>query len=211
MEAPMTENREKSQPSEIFALYQARLRAEEIDFAAMEQYRSDLEKDVNSSLDKLKNDHDLQVREIEREAKIQFSVTKNVQRIKILQTQQDLVSQAMEVTKGKLEEFRKTSDYRNILVKLIRQGLSAMGEDEAVVMCCARDFDMVERCLNKALEGKSNKVVLNRESPLGEEAIGGVVITNAAGTIKCDNTFSGRLQLATEGSLPMIGKILKKK
>lgn len=207
--APVTDNREKSQASEVFALYQARLRAEEIDFAAREQYRADLEKQVNSALTKLQNDYDLEAREIERNAKIQFSVTKNGQRIKILQTQQDLVTEAMNMTRVKLEEFRKTNEYQDVVVKLIRQGLNALNEEEAIVMCCARDFDIVEGCIKKAMEGRAGKATLDRDAPLSEEAIGGVVIGNAIGTVKCDNTFNGRLQLATEGSLPIIGKILK--
>ena len=204
-----TTGAEKTLAGERFSLYQARLRAEEIDFETREQYNVELQKQVVGAFAKLNKDFERQSREVERQSKIEFSVIKNEQRIKLLQTQQEVVEQAKDATREKLRALVKAPEYPGIVTRLIEQGLNSLGEDNAVILCIPRDNSIVEKCIKEATSKTGHSASLNKDFPLDEKAIGGVVVANAQGTIRCDNTFEERLNLGTEGSLPQIRKILK--
>ena len=202
---------DKTLAGERFSLYQARLRAEEIDFQAREQYNVELQKQVVGAFAKLNKDFELQSREVERRSKIDFSMIKNEQRIKLLTCQQEIVEQAKEGTRERLRELVKTPEYAAIVTRLIEQGLKVLNEEEAVILCVPRDIATVEKCIKDATAKTGKKAVLNKDFPLDEKVIGGVVIANAEGTIRCDNTFEERLNLGTEGSLPQIREVLRRK
>ena len=59
-----------NQKAEIFALYLARLRAEEIELEAREQFNQDFQKIIDQSYAKLNNDLELSKNEIQRKCKI---------------------------------------------------------------------------------------------------------------------------------------------
>jgi vacuolar-type H+-ATPase subunit E/Vma4 len=193
----------------IYAEYQARLRAEEIDFLAREQYNADLQKLVNASYAKLNNDYELQRTEIDRRAKIQFSVTKNEQRIRVLTSQRDIIDRALGSTRERLRAFRQTPQYAAVLAAIIRQSLDVLHEKEAVVSVVPEDLDLAGTIIEGELAGKG--VRLDRDNPLDPRMIGGALVSNEGRTIRVDNSFEGRLALAAEQSLPDIGVLLKPK
>jgi vacuolar-type H+-ATPase subunit E/Vma4 len=199
------------QQSEIFSLYQARLRAEEIDFLAREEHDAALNKLVNASYSQLNGDYEHSRLEIDREAKIQFSMTKNLQRIRVLTSQQEIVGEARTAARDKLIAFRKTDAYKATLTALIRQSLDILSESEAVVHVIQADISLAKAVLKEALNGKDVKVTIDEENPLSEAMIGGAVVINANGTIQVDNSFEGRLNLAVDGALPQISVLLKLK
>jgi V-type H+-transporting ATPase subunit E len=210
--AAMGESKQASQQrSEIFSLYQARLRAEEIDFLAREQHEAELSKLVNLSYSKLNADYEHSRLEIDRTAKIQFSTTKNSQRIRVLTSQQDIVEEARTATRVKLAAFRTTDAYKSVLTSLISQALDILNESDAVVHVVAADIKLAEGILPDALRGKSLTATIDTDNPLSEKMIGGAVVVNGKGTIQVDNSFEGRLNLAVEGSLPQISVLLKPK
>ena len=210
----MLQNDESNQRSEIFALYQARLRAEEIEFAAREEHDANLQKLVDTSYSKLNSDFELERSKIERTAKINFSVSKNQQRIQILNTQRGIISNAMVIVRKRLNEYVKTPEYKKTLAGLLKQGLLALSEKEIKVSVVPRDQAIIQDCINQVLSEIKGEleceVKLDKENPLMEKAIGGVFLSNATDTITLDNTLEARLMLSSEGALPEIKAILTK-
>jgi vacuolar-type H+-ATPase subunit E/Vma4 len=207
--ASKPDTKESAERTRVYAEYQARLRAEEIDFLAREQHNTDLQKLVNASYAKLNNDYELQRTEIDRNAKIQFSVTKNEQRIRVLTSQREIIERAMDEARVKLRAFRETPEYAAVLTSVIAQAVEVLNEKEAIISVVEADFGLVERIISGTLAGKG--IRLDRENPLDQKRIGGAVVSNTNGTIRVDNSFEGRLGLAAENSLPEIGALLKVK
>ncbi|OHS95747.1 hypothetical protein TRFO_38135 [Tritrichomonas foetus] len=209
----MAESRTSTQKGEIFALYQARLRAEEIDFEAREQYNHDFNNLINASYAKLNNDYELQKNEIDRQAKIQYSVTKNEQRILVLQSQQKIIEKAQNGTRSKLQKLHDSSDYEATLQKLILQGVKTLSEKEVRIHVIQKDVSVAKKCiqnLNGEFSQLGYSVQLDESEFLPDSSIGGCIVVNEKQTIRVDNSFEGRLQLATEGSLPKISQVLHK-
>ena len=198
--------------SEIFALYQARLRAEEIEFAAREEHDQALQRLVDNSYSKLNSDYDLERSKIDRNAKISFSVAKNQQRITILNQQREIITKAMDVVRDRLREYVKTADYKKTLAALLKQGLTTLGEKEVKVSVVPRDEKLIEELIGQVVSEIKDtlecQVTVDKENPLPEKVIGGVELSNVADTIRIDNTFEARLQLSSDGALPEIKKML---
>jgi vacuolar-type H+-ATPase subunit E/Vma4 len=135
-------------------------------------------------------------------------VTKNEQRIRVLTSQRDIIEKALNQTRERLRKFRKTPEYEKVLCALIKQGMEILAEPELTAFVAKDDFDLAEKCI-RAINSQTCKVTVSKDEPLPEAMIGGAVLANASTTIRCDNSFEGRLQLASEGQLPAIGKFLK--
>ena len=210
----LSPNDESNQRSEIFALYQARLRAEEIEFAAREEHDQALQKLVDNSYTKLNSDYELEMSKIDRNAKISFSVAKNQQRITILNTQREIITKAMDVVRDRIKEYVKTPDYKKTLAALLKQGILTLSEKDIKVSVLPRDEKLVEECLKEVIPEIKDKfdctVSIDKENPLPEKALGGVELSNSTDTIRLDNTLEARLLLASEGALPEIKAILNK-
>ena len=197
--------------SEIHALYQARCRAEEIDFISREEHRRKLQNLIDLQNKKIEDDFKFEKDKIEREAKIQLSVVTNEQRIQLLEAENNIINQAKEQTREKLKTFHDSPEYRPILIKLLVQGIKTIGEPEVTIQVCQRDIDLVNSCMDEVRQQiDSNEVQVNvdQENFLPETDIGGAYIINKEQTLRVDNTLNGRLFLAAEGSLPQISHIL---
>ena len=209
----MADSRNSTKDGELFALYLARLRAEEIDFEAREQFNSDFHKIVEQSYAKLNSDFELEQNEIVRLAKIEYSTSKNEQRIQILQSQQKIIEKAQEGTREKLKEYKSTGNYKDTLSKLILQGVQTISEKEIRLCVLREDVELAKQILNE-LKGKFSELEVNitidQDNFLPDSAIGGCVLINEEQTLRVDNSFEGRIQLATEGSLPQISQVLHK-
>lgn len=196
-----------NQRSEIFALYQARLHAEEIEFAAREEHDATLQRMVNNQYTRLNNDYESEKTRIDRDAKISFSVTKNHQRIEILNKQRNFISSSIEVVKKRLADFKGTPDYQVVLKKLISQAIKTISEPNINLYCVKSDAANVKKIIEELKSTTKSELTLSEEY-LEDKKIGGIYVTNDSDTIRVDNTFEARLNLAAEGALPKITSIL---
>lgn len=206
----MTDSR-GNQKGEIFALYLARLRAEEIELETREQFNQDFQKIIDQSYAKLNNDLELSQNEIQRNAKIDYSVTKNEQRIKKLQSQQKIINQAQDGARKKLKELHDSPSYKKVLGKLIYQGAKTLSEKNIRISVMKSDVDLAKQCIaayKDELGELECTATIDEENFLDEKLLGGCLLINDAETIRVDNSFEGRLQLATEGCLPKISEYL---
>ena len=199
--------------SEIFALYQARLRAEEIEFAAREEHDQALQRLVDNSYTKLNSDYELERAKIDRNAKISYSVSKNKQRITILNAQRDIITKAMNVVRERLIKLVQTDEYKKVFSGLLRQGLLVLMEKDVKISVVPRDEKLAQECIKTVTAEIKDQlecnVEIDTENPLIEKAIGGIEFSNKDDTIRLDNTLEARLQLSSEGALPEIQKLLK--
>ncbi|EAX89776.1 hypothetical protein TVAG_438870 [Trichomonas vaginalis G3] len=191
--------------SEAFALYQARLRAEEIEFAAREEHDQALKKMVDLSYSKLSSDFELERSKIERNAKINLSISKNQQRIEILNKQREIITKSMDKVREKLQKLVQTPEYKEILKALLKQGVEILNEKVVKVSVTKRDRELIQTIMGEL--GTETKLSLT-DTNLEDKVIGGVYLVSEADTIFIDNTFEERLQLASEGALPEIKNIL---
>ena len=200
--------------SEIHALYQARCRAEEIDFLSREEHRNKLQKLIDQQNQKIEDEFKIEKDKIERDAKIQLSVVSNDQRIQLLTTENDIISNAKEQTREKLKVFHDSPEYRPIFIKLLVQGIKTIGEQTVSIQILEKDLDLAKSCLDEVrqqIDSNEIQINLDEENFLPETEIGGACIINSDQTLRVDNTLNGRLSLAAEGALPQISHILHSK
>lgn len=199
---------------EIHALYQARLRAEEIDFLSREEHRQKLQKLIDQQNKKIADDFEFEKKKIERESKIEFSLTTNEQRIKLLEAEHEILDRALKTTQERLADFRKQPEYPDVFKKLLIQGVKTIEEKEIIIQVMKEDLSLSKDIINQALTemGRQDlKIFVDEENFLPDSVIGGIFLKNKDETLRVDNTLNGRLGLALDGSLPQISHILHQK
>ncbi len=120
------------------------------------------------------------------------SVTEVEMRNRLLQTKEELVDDAFQRALVKLQDFVKTEEYHEYLLKLIEEVVKKIGQKKVVVQVNAEDKtwltqDMLDR-LSKRLR---QELKLSDET---EDFIGGCKIQTVDGKITYDSTIDNRLQ-----------------
>jgi V-type H+-transporting ATPase subunit E len=131
----------------------------------------------------------------------------------------DLVNSLVEETKTALvEKIKDKKLYKDILTKLIIQGLIKLLETEVNIVCKKEDLELVKSILQDA---KSQFVSLMKEQSvkfknidvnisvdekynLPDYIIGGVMMTAMKSKIRVDNTINKRLELLKQQAIPEI-------
>lgn len=126
----------------------------------------------------------------------------------------ELIEKMQNEIKSKL--LATTNDrqkYRELLKKLILQGMIKMLEETVEVKCLDKDLDLVRELLpqcqrefSEICEVKTELVLGNERLP--ESELGGIVLTSLKGKIVCNNTLRARLDYALQQSLPEVRKNL---
>ncbi len=137
------------------------------------------------------------------------SVTEVEMRNLLLQIKEDLVDSAFEKALVKLEDFVKTEEYPEHLLKLIEEVVKKIGQKSVVVQVNAKDKTWLTQDMLDRLSKK-----LRRELKLSEETedfIGGCKIQTIDGKITYDSTIDNRLQelksvLRVEAAKILFGK-----
>ncbi|KAM0924930.1 hypothetical protein ACQ4PT_004806 [Festuca glaucescens] len=143
----------------------------------------------------------------------EYSMELNAARIKVLQAQDDVVSEMRENTcRALLRVTKDTNVYRKILKSLIVQSLLRLREPAVVLRCREADRVHVEPVLEVAKKeyAEKNKVNLPKiiidgkvylppqrinDAAHGPSCWGGVVLASQDGKIVCDNTLDARQKL----------------
>jgi vacuolar-type H+-ATPase subunit E/Vma4 len=129
-------------------------------------------------------------------------------------SRQELLSKVFDDTRERLAEVAegkdKSSDYEDILVKLIIETATAIGGEEFIVSANEKDLAYLKKNLNKinkqvsdALGGGELKL---DDDPI--DVIGGVVMRNSNGTKTFHNTLEGRLVNVRNRIEAQVGKTL---
>ena len=166
-----------------------------------------------------------ELEEFKVKVKIQESQKKNKLRLEKLKVKIDYVNNIVEETKTALiEKVKDKGTYKEVMTKLIIQGLIKLLESDVNVIVKKEDVELVKTVLDKA---KSNfeelmssqtikfknlkvKLTIDEKYFLPDYIIGGVMVTAMKSKIRVDNTLNKRLELLKQSAIPDIRKILFK-
>jgi V/A-type H+-transporting ATPase subunit E len=120
------------------------------------------------------------------------SVTEVEMRNLLLQSKEDLVDKAFDKALVKLQDFVKTEEYHDYLLKLIEEVAKKIKCESLMVQVNAEDKTwLTQDMLNRLSKRSRRELKLSDET---EDFIGGCKIQTADGKITYDSTINNRLQ-----------------
>jgi len=210
-----------------FILNEAKDKAEEIDAKALQEFSIEKFRLVNQSKEKLRQDYQRKVKQVDTQAAIARSTAINKSRLEKIACRQEVLARVADLSKKALTETMKNqATSKQFITKLIAQGLLLLLEDEVQVRCRAEDDALVAGCLADAVKEysavvlkeagvtKTVKLTIDREKKLPPASScppscsGGVVLACSNGSITIDNTIDARLALLLEQAKPNIRKLM---
>lgn len=130
----------------------------------------------------------------------------------VMMARQEMVSKVFEEAEKRLTEIvmGKEADYGEILTNLIVEAVTAMGEEEFIVLANKRDLEYLKNNIKK-IKSRVKKVLDEGSVKFDEKHIdimGGVVVRNMEGTKTYNNTMEGRLVKARGRIEAEVAKVL---
>lgn len=101
------------------------------------------------------------------------------------------VNEAFEKAKTKLANSGNDSAYKALMAKIVEDSLPSVGSDEVVIECTKNDADLVKKIVAD-LSKKSKIKAHVSDQPIN--ALGGIRVKSADGTMSFDNTIDSRLE-----------------
>ncbi|KAL6627174.1 hypothetical protein ACP70R_030900 [Stipagrostis hirtigluma subsp. patula] len=201
-------------------------KAVEIEAATAEEFQIEKLQLVEAEKKKIRQEYDRKEKQVGIKKKIDYSMQLNASRIKVLQAQDDLVTNMMEAARKELLYISQDHQtYKSLLKILIVQSLMRLKEPAVVLRCRKEDLELVDSVLESAINEYAKKanvyppeVVVDRQVYLpsapshyqahGISCSGGVVLASRDGKIVCENTLDARLQVVFRKKLPEIRRSL---
>ncbi|KAK3159692.1 hypothetical protein QOZ80_1BG0049880 [Eleusine coracana subsp. coracana] len=201
-------------------------KAAEIEIAAAEEFQIEKLQLVEAEKKKIRQEYERKEKQVGIKKKIDYSMQLNASRIKVLQAQDDLVTNMMEAARKEiLYASRDHQTYKQLLNILIVQSLMRLKEPAVVLRCRKEDLELVDSVLESAKNEYAQKanvyppeIVVDRHVFLpsapthyqahGPSCSGGVVLASRDGKIVCENTLDARLQVVFRKKLPEIRRSL---
>eukprot|EP00939_MAST-03C_sp_MAST-3C-sp1_P001488 g1488.t1 len=137
-----------------------------------------------------------------------------------MNVRQDLINGMLDDAKAKLGQLSRTSDYKNLVLKLLVQGLLKLQEPTVKVKCRQQDLSLVKSITSDAIKEYQKfmkkecgvtpkcKVVVDDKRFVSEKSPGGVVLLGHNSKIICDNTLETRLKTAFEDLKPVVRTVV---
>ncbi|TVU22944.1 hypothetical protein EJB05_32665, partial [Eragrostis curvula] len=195
-------------------------KATEIEIAAAEEFQIEKLQLLEAEKKKIRQEYERKEKQVGIKKKIDYSMQLNASRIKVLQAQDDLVTNMMEATRKELlYTSRDHQAYKRLLRILIVQSLLRLKEPAVVLRCRKEDLELVDSVLESARNEYAERahvyppeIVVDRHVYLpsapshyqahGPSCSGGVVMASRDGKIVCENTLDARLQVVFRKKLP---------
>jgi vacuolar-type H+-ATPase subunit E/Vma4 len=124
-----------------------------------------------------------------------------------IRARQEMLAVKTSIIDGIIEDTKKQltglSGNEKILTNLTREGLKALGADKVRVYVAQKDMAAMQKLVkdDKELAGRVIEI-----KP--QESLGGVIVEDAEGKNRIDNTFESRLEMLLPKLLPQIEKEL---
>ncbi|CAH1402520.1 unnamed protein product [Nezara viridula] len=194
-----------------FIEQEANEKAEEIDQKAEEEFNIEKGRLVQNQRLKIMEYYERKEKQVELQKKIQSSNMLNQARLKALKIREDHVRDVLdEARKRLLQSVKDEARYKDILEKLMLQGLYQLMESDILVRTREMDGPVVSSVFPDVLvkykesSGKDLQLKLDTELYLPSECAGGIELYTARGRIKIVNTLESRLDLISAQLLPQI-------
>ncbi|KAI4303220.1 hypothetical protein MLD38_038876 [Melastoma candidum] len=209
-----------------FIRQEAEEKANEISVSAEEEFNIEKLQLVEAEKKKIRQEYERKEKQVEIRKKIEYSMQLNASRIKVLQAQDDVVSNMKEAAEmDLLTVSRDRHVYKSLLTSLIVQSLLRLKEPAVLLRCRKDDLHLVESVLDSAKQEYANKASVHapdiivdsrvylppaptHADSLGTFCSGGVVLASRDGKIVCENTLDARLDVVFRKKLPEIRKWL---
>jgi V/A-type H+-transporting ATPase subunit E len=101
------------------------------------------------------------------------------------------VNEVFEKAKLALHSVGRDENYKQLMNKLLEDGLSAIGKDGMIVECNKNDTELVKKLMTSSNKQKRINLVLS-EKPI--DAIGGVRVRSADLSLTYDGTLDSRIE-----------------
>ncbi|MER3407296.1 MAG: V-type ATP synthase subunit E [Nitrososphaera sp.] len=103
------------------------------------------------------------------------------------------VNEAFEKARAKLASAGKDESYRALMARLVEESLPSVGSDEVIIECNKNDADLVRKIVADLAASKKLKVKATvSDKPIN--ALGGIRVKSADGTMTFDNTLDSRIE-----------------
>ena len=102
------------------------------------------------------------------------------------------VNDTFEKAKKILASSNKENSYRLLMRKILKDSVTMIDSDQVIVECNKNDIELVEKAISDSFND-NNKIKINMsDHPLN--AIGGIRLTSADGSMTFDNTLDSRIE-----------------
>lgn len=167
-------------------------------------------------------------RELMTEMNIKRSTQINKARMKKMNVRNELMKELVQETLNRMREKLadpKNPEYREVLKKLVIQGMIKLLEKKVIVKCRKKDLDLVKDMVEEVQDAYAEhmrtetdsdtytcQVEVMEENFIKEDSqagkCGGIVLCSQDKLIVCSNTLDERLNLCYEESLPVLRNML---
>lgn len=155
---------------------EANEKVDELDAKADEEFNIEKGRLVQQQRVKILDFYERKEKQIELQGKIQNSGAQNQSRLRVLKAQEDCVMETVDLAKQRLFQVSSNGDqYREVMEKLLLQALEQLLESDVLVICRAKDVQLVQSMLDSCSHSyreatkRSIKVEIDHTRNLPEE------------------------------------------
>jgi len=212
----MDANSAKAQVTHMrdFILHEAREKADEIDAKAEQDYTVEKQRLVEDEKLRIKREYDRKKSNVELETKIANATETNKNKLLVLAAASGQVEETFKATTDSLKAVPKSPAYKDLLVKLIEEGITALSLPAVKVRCRAEDKAAVQQAISTI---KGDVKITLEDKPLtvdtsvtniDNQCVGGVQVCSEDGKVVVSQTLNARLQVVYDTALPVFKPML---
>ena len=102
------------------------------------------------------------------------------------------VNDTFEKAKTILSSSKRENSYRLLMRKILKDSVMMIDSDEVIVECNKNDIELVEQAISDSFKDNNKIKIKMSDHPLN--AIGGIRLTSADGSMTFDNTLDSRIE-----------------
>jgi V/A-type H+-transporting ATPase subunit E len=102
------------------------------------------------------------------------------------------VNDTFEKAKTILASSNKENSYRLLLRKILKDSVTMIDSDQVIVECNKNDIELVEKAISDSFKDNNKIKIKMSDHPLN--ALGGIRLTSADGSMSFDNTLDSRIE-----------------
>jgi V/A-type H+-transporting ATPase subunit E len=102
------------------------------------------------------------------------------------------VNDTFEKAKTILASSNKENSYRLLMRKILKDSVTMIDSDQVIVECNKNDIELVEKAISDSFKDNNKIKIKMSDHPLN--ALGGIRLTSADGSMSFDNTLDSRIE-----------------
>ncbi|GBF36039.1 V/A-type H+/Na+-transporting ATPase subunit E [Methanofervidicoccus abyssi] len=170
----------------------------------LDDARKEAEKRKNEILKKGEKEAEMVKNRIIAEAKLKV-------RKKMLIKREELIEKAIKKLREDLIKLPEKEEYNTLLLKLIIEGIVAIGEEEVFIDLNKRDYEIINSKIMWTIESEMgkllNKSVIVRKGNI-VDIVGGCIVKSKNGSKICDNSLEAVFERNLENIKEKIAELL---